>query len=45
MGDKMKNEKSCGAIVELNGKILLIQQKNLEIMDFLRGIFYQEKVR
>lgn len=33
----MKNEKSCGAIVELNGKILLIQQKKSGNYGFPKG--------
>ena len=33
----MKNEKSCGAIVELNGKILLVQQKKSKNYGFPKG--------
>lgn len=33
----MNNEKSCGAIVELNGKILLVQQKKSGNYGFPKG--------
>lgn len=33
----MKQEKSCGAIVELNGKILLVQQKKSGNYGFPKG--------
>ena len=33
----MKNEKSCGAIVELNGKILLIKQQKSGNYGFPKG--------
>lgn len=33
----MKNEKSCGAIIELNGKILLVQQKKSGNYGFPKG--------
>lgn len=33
----MKNEKSCGAIIELNGKSLLVQQKKSGNYDFPKG--------
>lgn len=33
----MKNEKSCGAIVEFNGKILLVEQKKSGNIGFPKG--------
>ena len=41
----MINEKSCGAIVELDGKVLLVRQKNQEILGFLKDISYLVKAR
>lgn len=33
----MKNEKSCGAVIEYNGKILLVQQKKSGNIGFPKG--------
>lgn len=39
----MKNEKSCGGIVELNGKILLVQQKKSGNYGFPKGHILPEE--